>query len=232
VTPYWSSSDGRLAIFHGDARDIIPGLDKVGLVITDPPYAIGAGRGEWSATAAVAIGLHEAARRVVKGGSLIAFTTTSGRGIEFTQGAIGRTLPFNRLLTWLKVGGRSRAISPWLWDSVAIMLFGRAPNGRSGSASVFTTPADYDRDTGHPAELPAGLADWLYAPFDADGLTVLDPFMGSGRLLEPARIAGRRAIGIEIEERYCEIAAKRLEDPPLLAAVKAEQGAMFGEAIS
>ena len=57
----------------------------------------------------MAIGLHEAAKLVRKGGSLLAFTTTSGRGIEFTQGAIGRTLPFNRMLIWQKTGGRSRA---------------------------------------------------------------------------------------------------------------------------
>lgn len=232
MKPYWQSSDGRLVIYHGDAREVIPSLDKVGLVLTDPPYAIGAGRGEWSATAAVAIGLHEAARRVIKGGALLAFTTTSGRGIEFTQGAIGRTLPFNRLLTWLKVGGRSRALSPWEWDSVAIMLFGRAPATRSGSASVFTSQAEYARTSDHPAELPEGLADWLYAPFDADGLTVLDPFMGSGRLLEPAIRSGRRAIGIEISEAYCEQAARRLEDPPMLAAMRPEQADLFTAALT
>lgn len=217
MTPYWQSSDGRLTVHHGDCREIIPGLEKVDLVITDPPYAIGAGRGEWSATAAVAIGLHEAARRIVKGGSLLAFTTTSGRGIEFTQGAIGRMLPFNRLLTWAKTGGRSRAISPWAWDTVAILLFGRAPSGRSGMPSIFTCPADYPRTTAHPAELPDGLADWLYAPFDAEGLTILDPFMGTGRLLDPAIRAGRRVIGIEIEERHAEETAKRLEQQNLFA---------------
>lgn len=206
MTPYYQH--GGITIYHGDCREVLPELPKVDLVMTDPPYSIGAGRGEWSATAAVAIGLHEAAKRVVAGGSLLAFTTTSGRGIEFTQGAIGRRLPFNRLLVWHKDGGHSRATSPWVWDSIAILLFGRAPQKKTKASSVFKASAFYTRHTLHPAELPDGVGDWLYAPFEAD--TVLDPFMGTGKLLEPARLAGRRAIGIEIEESYCEIAAKRL----------------------
>ncbi len=75
----------------------------------------------------------------------------------------------------------------------------------------------------HPTQKPEGIVSPLieYA-CPPDGL-VLSPFMGSGTDLVVARTLGRRAIGIEIEERYCEIAARRLEDPPLLAAVKAEQ---------
>lgn len=211
MQPYFENE--LLTIYHGDAREILPTLPKVGLVLTDPPYAINAGRGEWTATASVAIGLHEAAGRVVKGGSLVAFTTTSGRGIEYTQGAIGGRLPFNRLLTWAKTGGRSRAISPWRWDTVAILAFGRAPSGRLGESSVFTTPADYEKPSGHVAELPCGLAEWLYAPYDAPDLVTIDPFMGSGRLLEPALARGRHVIGIEMEERWCEYVAKSAAQP-------------------
>jgi len=207
--PYYEGHG--VTLYHGDAREILPTLPKVGLVLTDPPYAINAGRGEWSATAAVAIGLHEAAKRLPREGSMLVFTTTSGRGIEYTQGAIGGKLPFNRLLIWSKTGGRSRALSPWRWDSVAILAFGRAPTGRQGESAVFTSPAVYERASGHPAELPEGLAEWLYAPFDREGLVTLDPFMGTGRLLEPAVARGRTVIGIDTEERYCEITARRLE---------------------
>ena len=208
MKPYYQQ-DG-ITIYHGDCREVLPTLPKVGLVLTDPPYAIGAGRGEWSATAAVAIGLHEAAKRVAKDGSLVAFTTTSGRGIEFTQGALHGVLPFNRLLVWHKEAGRSRAVSPWEWDSVAIMLFGRVPGEVSGNSSVLRLPDLARVAKEHPAELPAGIAEWLYAPFAAQTDTiVLDPFMGTGRLLEPATDYRRPVIGIEIEERYCEIAALR-----------------------
>lgn len=213
MKPYYRHAG--ITIFHGDCREVLPTLPKVGLVLTDPPYAIGAGRGEWSATAAVAIGLHEAAKRVLKTGSLLAFTTTSGRGIEFTQGAIAGKLPFNRLLIWAKTGGNSRAVSPWRWDSVAIMLFGRAPKEISGKSSIFPTSARYEQKSGHPAELPPDISAWLFDPFDTPGLTVLDPFMGSGALLDEPRRKGRNCIGIEIEEKYCEIAAKRLSQEVL-----------------
>ena len=209
MNPYFDN--GLVTLYHADARDVLPELPKVGLVLTDPPYAINSGRGEWNATAAVAIGLHEAAKKLPREGALLAFSTTSGRGIEYTQGAIGGILPFNRLLIWSKTGGRSRALSPWRWDSVAIMAFGRAPQGKQGESAVFVTPADYERPSGHPAELPEGLGEWLYAPFDKDDLVTLDPFMGTGRLLEPAVARGRRVIGIEREERWCEVAARRLE---------------------
>ncbi len=59
----------------------------------------------------------------------------------------------------------------------------------------------------HPAVFSLAFASYMIAPFPG---AVLDPFMGSGTTLRAAKDLGRRAIGIEIEERYCEIAAKRL----------------------
>lgn len=63
---------------------------------------------------------------------------------------------------------------------------------------------------GHPCPKPAADWHWLLRKVSIDGETVLDPFMGSGTTLVAAKNLGRKAIGIEIEEKYCEIAAKRL----------------------
>lgn len=61
----------------------------------------------------------------------------------------------------------------------------------------------------HPAEKPGALVDFLLEAVPV-GATILDPFCGSGTTLFSCKKAGRKAIGVEVEERYCEIAAKRM----------------------
>jgi hypothetical protein len=171
------------------------------------------GRAEWRVTASVGSGIHMAAQKVKKGGAMLCFTTSSGRGIDYTLGAVGGALNFNRLLVWHKAFVRSRVAGPWRWDLVSILCFGRASFGRPEYSSVCTTNGDANRDpldTGHPAEVPLKVADWLYKPFAETAPVVLDPFMGSGSLLIPALRAGQRAIGIEQDEAHIEKVVRRL----------------------
>ncbi len=80
---------------------------------------------------------------------------------------------------------------------------------------VFTEGPTRGDDKAHIAEKPFPVMRWL-CQFSRPNGTILDPFMGSGTTLRAAKDLGRKAIGIEIEERYCEIAAKRLAQEVLL----------------
>jgi DNA modification methylase len=214
VTPYFQNDTAT--IYCGDAVDVLDVVKRksIGLVLTDPPYAAGASKGEWRVTASVAIGLSNAAKTVSDGGAMLCFSTSSGRGVDFTIGAVGKTLNLNRILTWHKTTVRSRVAGPWRWDSVLILGFGRSCFGQAVHSSVFMSEGKASKrekdEIQHPAELPDGIADWLSEPFFALAGTVLDPFCGTGQLLIPAYRAGVKVIGIELEERYAEIAAKRL----------------------
>jgi DNA modification methylase len=74
---------------------------------------------------------------------------------------------------------------------------------------TYNTAKGYNRPD-HPCPKPEALMSHLVTDFTDDGDTILDPFMGSGTTLVAAKRLGRKAIGIELEEKYCEIAAKRL----------------------
>jgi site-specific DNA-methyltransferase (adenine-specific) len=107
---------------------------------------------------------------------------------------------------------------PWSPSFEMICIYGDGWSGHRGD-SVLTGLTVPTWNTGsakrvHPHEKPVDLLAQIITK--ADGETILDPFMGSGTTLRAAKDLGRRAIGIEIEERYCEIAAKRMAQEVLL----------------
>ena len=114
---------------------------------------------------------------------------------------------------------------------VACMIYAASSvNLHSLSQDVYhCTIQGYKPD--HPSPKPLSLIRWILGRFEGD--SVLDPFLGSGTTLVAAKQLGRRAIGIEVEERYCEIAAKRLSQEvfdfePMPVSV--EQVELFGAA--
>jgi site-specific DNA-methyltransferase (adenine-specific) len=82
-------------------------------------------------------------------------------------------------------------------------------------SDVITAKATPSAERSHPVEKPVALLEHLVTPTTKQGDTVLDPFMGSGTTLRTAKDMARKAIGVEIEERYCEIAANRLAQDTL-----------------
>lgn len=207
MKPYYEK-DG-MTIYHADCRDVLPNIDPVDVVITDPPYSVGRAEGEFAASGNIAVALHLASE---KAPSMLVFSTSSGRGFEFVRSSI-RKLPHCRTLAWHRSYVNSPAAGPWRWDLVLIQVFGRGAWGRPLDSSLIQTDGTQAlaKEIGHKAPVPVVAK--LYKPF-APGV-LLDPFMGAGSSLVAARAVGGRAIGIEIEERYCEIAATRLSQERL-----------------
>jgi site-specific DNA-methyltransferase (adenine-specific) len=215
-----------ITIYCGDCRAILPTLDVsgVGLVLTDPPYGIA-----WSR------GIH-AARNSKPHDGIANDHDTSARdevlemlgGIPaLVFGSFYAPYPANtkQVLVWAKPldSGVVGSTTGYRRDAEPVFLVGPWPQRRVRWSSVLRSHAGsmsaVATETGHPHTKPIGLIRALMAQAP-DGV-VLDPFMGSGTTLRAAMDLGRRAIGIEIEPKYCEVAVRRLQQSVLPLEVPA-----------
>jgi site-specific DNA-methyltransferase (adenine-specific) len=203
--PYYEE-DG-IVIYHGDCRYILPHLPKVDLVLTDPPYGINAvNRHQPGATQYAAIVGDDA---IMDLRFIFAIGTAQ---VVFGANKFPDQLPhMGRWLVWDKrVDSRADAMlgSPieLAWTS---RLSGFDWICRIQHGGVVNADRNESVQRFHPTQKPVGLMSWTISKYP-DAPTILDPFMGSGTTLRAAKDLGRKAIGIEIEEKYCEIAVKRL----------------------
>jgi site-specific DNA-methyltransferase (adenine-specific) len=189
VKPYYSE-DG-ITIYHCDCRETLSLLGGVDAIISDPPYL----EGDQSAILPVMLGV---ADRVV---------VTPGKQESFNW--IRRQSPAWEY-AWKCSGTSSLGGSACLhilFEPVLAYQFPLVPLG----SDLLDYPLVVDpKANGHPWPKPLRLFEKLVQHWSLEGQVVCDPFSGSGTTLLAAKNLGRRATGIEIEERYCEIAAKRL----------------------
>jgi site-specific DNA-methyltransferase (adenine-specific) len=103
-------------------------------------------------------------------------------------------------------------MSPWGFAGYnPVLFYGKDPRDGKGQSSVMTSLTQRASTTEHPCAKPEKAMLWMANKASVEGETILDPFMGSGTTLRAAKDLNRHSIGIEIEEKYCEIAAKRLQ---------------------
>jgi site-specific DNA-methyltransferase (adenine-specific) len=205
VKPYYEHAG--ITIYHGDCREILPGL-SADMLCLDPPY----GTGEHGGYGRRQLGLQTIANDADTS-VRDAVLETWGSRPAVVFGSPRRSEPpgiWDYRLVWDK---RSPGLgSPWRWQHEMVYCRGRWVN-RPGTPSVLSiSPIRRMRDRRHPHEKPVGL---MIALLRGSTGSIVDACAGSGATLEAARDLGRHAIGIEMEERYCEIAARRLEQEPL-----------------
>lgn len=234
MKPYYQ--DDLVTLYHGDNRDILPGLEdqSVDCVITDPPYT--------ERTHGMAK-TNKGAGHGVKAVNFAAFTeddlqTALSECGRVTRRWVVATLDYAHAFALdaePPTGLRSLRVGVWVktnpmpqisadrpgqgWEAISFMHrddVKPAWHG-GGKSGVWTFPVQ--QGEGHPTVKPLPMvADWVRL-FTNPGDLILDPFAGSGTTLRAAKDEGRSAIGVELDERYCEVIARRLSQDTLFGGV-------------
>lgn len=221
-TPYYDE-DG-VTLYHGDAREIVPMLSDF-VLVTDPPYGVamgvdkdmrggkhGLGKGayhgygdtyaEWYESVLPAI--RESVKRA-KCGAVFTGPHLQEQpkadaigGIYCPAGAGRHSWGFKTLLP--------------------VLLYGTAPNLNRGAKPNTLQSSATAAKNGHPCPKPLEWMLWLVNLASEPTDTILDPFAGSGTTLRAAKDLGRRAIGIEVNEAYCQIIVRELSQRVLWPA--------------
>ena len=221
--PYYQ--DESVTIYNADCREVLPTLDKVDLVLTDPPFSeythvnAKSNRGIGHGNRAIdfqpidfqeIFNLFSSCGKICDGW-LVSFLDHSH--IARMEIEAPEPWEFMRFGVWVKTNPMPQISADRPangWDGILYMRNGvTKPRWNGGGVNgnyIGPTINDGVHPTGKPIVFLKKIVQW----FTSSGDTILDPFMGSGTTLRAAKDLNRKAIGIEIEERYCEIAAQRM----------------------
>jgi site-specific DNA-methyltransferase (adenine-specific) len=207
VTPYYE--DDHVTIYHGDCREIEAWL-SADVLVTDPPYGYAYSSGKDGKFKGCQIANDDSLE--VRDAVLAQW----GNRPFIVFGSWKRQQPMNAhtALVWDKgmAAGMGNLSIPWKpnWDLIFVGGNGFSGRRDSGviSGHIVVTWSGRDGSRVHPNEKPCALLRDLIAKCPPG--IIADPFMGSGSTLRAAKDLNRKAIGIEVDERYCEIAARRL----------------------
>jgi site-specific DNA-methyltransferase (adenine-specific) len=204
LTPYYE--DDFVTIYHGDCREVLPRINA-DVAVTDPPYGVGVDYDGHDDTTEALEALIADVWPLMERFDRVALTPGVGN--------IHRWPAPRWTLCWFDPGGVGSG--PWgfcTWQPV--LVYGKDPflqdgKGRRPDGLMLMQRGDPDGTIKHPCPKPVDLMRWVIARVaPRSGEVIVDPFMGSGTTLRAAKDLGRKVVGIDQSERYCEIAAKRM----------------------
>ena len=216
--PYYS--DEFVTLYHGDCREITEWLEA-DVLVTDPPYGIAWQRGVSKGASGTWHNHGIKGDEDTSARDAVVEAWGSARP-ALVFGSIRAPFPegWRQMLVFRKpeatASGMFGAFLPWRNDWEPVFVLGadwpKAPSLKSGVVATSALSAGgyrgYATATGHPHTKPIDVMQQLIDACPSGAIA--DPFAGSGSTLVAAKRLGRKAIGVELEERYCEIAARRL----------------------
>jgi site-specific DNA-methyltransferase (adenine-specific) len=223
AAPYWT--DGQVTLYHGDCREITEWL-AADVLVTDPPYGRGWSQGQTRNDGRHADDSYAGIAGDEDTGTRDAALALWGARQGVVFGDLALMPPASNKLTLIyrkpSNAGTKGTFGGFRRDTEAIYLVGPWPGGHGGRSGVIETgarshgnPSGVTGRYGHPHAKPVDVMETLIAACPPG--TIADPFAGSGSTLVAARNLGRPAIGVELEERYCERAARRLSQTVMAA---------------
>ena len=218
--------DDYITLYIGDCREEKAWLE-CDVLVTDPPYGISWMKNEFDSDKIKRDAVRE--RRKLEGGDIANDHDTSARddvlkmwgkqkaAVVFGTWRKPRPDDTAHRLIWHKMGRYSGVNPhPWFPNDEEIYLIGKGWTGKPTPTVISTeeSRAHHAKTIGHPTPKPVGLMETLINKCPAG--SIADPFAGSGATLLAARNSGRKAIGVELEEEYCELIVRRLSQDVLL----------------
>lgn len=203
--PYYA--DDHVTLYHGDCLELTAWLEA-DVLVTDPPYGMAyvSNSSKYGSTAPIAGDADPLLRDQV----LEAWGPRPA--LVFGTWRVPRPARAKALVIWDKGDspGMGDLRLPWGPSHEEVYVLGDGFHGRRGGSVIRnnTLPAAADYRPDHPTPKPVALMERLLGHCPPG--VVADPFAGSGSTLVAARNLGRRVIGVELEERYCEVIARRL----------------------
>ena len=202
---YYQESNPDLVVLHGDCLEIMPLLPKVDLVVTDPPYGHG---DKWSGGTWASNPIYDDAFLWDKDPislDLLTMAISLSKNSIIWGGNYYQLPPSRCWLAWIK----NQRMSTLADMELAWTNF-------DAPSKIWEELRNPDGKRNHPTQKPISLIKWsiMQCKYWDIPITIFDPFLGSGTTLIACKELNRCGIGIEISEKYCEIAKRRLLNTP------------------